>query len=297
MTGGTLYVVATPIGNLSDITLRALEVLAAVDIIAAEDTRRSRGLLDRHGIDTPLTSLHEHNEEARSAELVARLTDGASVALVSDAGTPLISDPGYRLVSAAHDAGVRVVPIPGASAVPAALSVAGIATDRFVFEGFLPARANRRRERLALLAREPRTLVFFESPHRLRASLVDMRESLGASRMLTVARELTKQFETLYRGSMDQVIEAVEADRAATKGELVIVVAGAGELPVLAGDSEKVLEILGNELPPRQAARLAARLTGSDARELYRRLTDTRSKANDRGRGDDADSGSLDGGS
>lgn len=297
MTGGTLYVVATPIGNLSDITLRALEVLAAVDIIAAEDTRRSRGLLDRHGIDTPLTSLHEHNEEARSAELVARLTDGASVALVSDAGTPLISDPGYRLVSAAHDAGVRVVPIPGASAVPAALSVAGIATDRFVFEGFLPARANRRRERLELLAREPRTLVFFESPHRLRASLVDMRESLGASRMLTVARELTKQFETLYRGSMDQVIEAVEADRAATKGELVIVVAGAGELPVLAGDSEKVLEILGNELPPRQAARLAARLTGSDARELYRRLTDTRSKANDSGRGDDADSGSLDGGS
>lgn len=297
MTGGTLYVVATPIGNLSDITLRALEVLAAVDIIAAEDTRRSRGLLDRHGIDTPLTSLHEHNEEARSAELVARLTDGASVALVSDAGTPLISDPGYRLVSAAHDAGVRVVPIPGASAVPAALSVAGIATDRFVFEGFLPARANRRRERLELLAREPRTLVFFESPHRLRASLVDMRESLGASRMLTVARELTKQFETLYRGSMDKVIEAVEADRAATKGELVIVVAGAGELPVLAGDSEKVLEILGNELPPRQAARLAARLTGSDARELYRRLTDTRSKANDSGRGDDADSGSLDGGS
>lgn len=297
MTGGTLYVVATPIGNLSDITLRALEVLAAVDIIAAEDTRRSRGLLDRHGIDTPLISLHEHNEEARSAELVARLTDGASVALVSDAGTPLISDPGYRLVSAAHDAGVRVVPIPGASAVPAALSVAGIATDRFVFEGFLPARANRRRERLALLAREPRTLVFFESPHRLRASLVDMRESLGASRMLTVARELTKQFETLYRGSMDKVIEAVEADRAATKGELVIVVAGAGELPVLAGDSEKVLEILGNELPPRQAARLAARLTGSDARELYRRLTDTRSKANDSGRGDDADSGSLDGGS
>ncbi len=297
MTGGILYVVATPIGNLSDITLRALEVLAAVDIIAAEDTRRSRGLLDRYGIDTPLTSLHERNEEARSAELVARLTDGASVALVSDAGTPLISDPGYRLVSAAHDAGVRVVPIPGASAVPAALSVAGIATDRFVFEGFLPARANRRRERLALLAREPRTLVFFESPHRLRASLVDMRESLGASRMLTVARELTKQFETLYRGSMDQVIEAVEADRAATKGELVIVVAGAGELPVLAGDSEKVLEILGNELPPRQAARLAARLTGSDARELYRRLTDTRSKANDSGRGDDADSGSLDGGS
>jgi 16S rRNA (cytidine1402-2'-O)-methyltransferase len=292
MTGGTLYVVATPIGNLSDITLRALEVLAAVDIIAAEDTRRSRGLLDRHGIDTPLISLHEHNEDERSAELVARLADGASVALVSDAGTPLISDPGYRLVSAAHDAGLRVVPIPGASAVPAALSVAGIATDRFVFEGFLPARANRRRERLELLAREPRTLVIFEAPHRLRATLADMRESLGASRMVTVARELTKHFETFYRGSLDQVIEAVEADRAATKGELVIVVAGAGESPVLAGDSEKVLEILGNELPPRQAARLAARLTGADARELYRRLADARS-----GRDDDADSGSLDGGS
>ena len=292
MPGGTLYVVATPIGNLSDITLRALEVLAAVDIIAAEDTRRSRGLLDRHGIDTPLISLHEHNEDERSAELVARLADGASVALVSDAGTPLISDPGYRLVSAAHDAGLRVVPIPGASAVPAALSVAGIATDRFVFEGFLPARANRRRERLELLAREPRTLVIFEAPHRLRATLADMRESLGASRMVTVARELTKHFETFYRGSLDQVIEAVEADRAATKGELVIVVAGAGESPVLAGDSEKVLEILGNELPPRQAARLAARLTGADARELYRRLADARS-----GRDDDADSGSLDGGS
>ncbi|MCZ6869167.1 MAG: 16S rRNA (cytidine(1402)-2'-O)-methyltransferase [Gammaproteobacteria bacterium] len=292
MTGGTLYVVATPIGNLSDITLRALEVLAAVDIIAAEDTRRSRGLLDRHGIDTPLISLHEHNEDERSAELVARLADGASVALVSDAGTPLISDPGYRLVSAAHDAGLRVVPIPGASAVPAALSVAGIATDRFVFEGFLPARANRRRERLELLAREPRTLVIFEAPHRLRATLADMRESMGASRMVTVARELTKHFETFYRGSLDQVIEAVEADRAATKGELVIVVAGAGESPVLAGDSEKVLEILGNELPPRQAARLAARLTGADARELYRRLADARS-----GRDDDADSGSLGGGS
>ena len=292
MPGGTLYVVATPIGNLSDITLRALEVLAAVDIIAAEDTRRSRGLLDRHGIDTPLISLHEHNEDERSAELVARLADGASVALVSDAGTPLISDPGYRLVSAAHDAGLRVVPIPGASAVPAALSVAGIATDRFVFEGFLPARANRRRERLELLAREPRTLVIFEAPHRLRATLADMRESLGASRMVTVARELTKHFETFYRGSLDQVIEAVEADRAATKGELVIVVAGAGESPVLAGDSEKVLEILGNELPPRQAARLAARLTGADARELYRRLADARSR-----RDDDADSGSLDGGS
>ncbi len=292
MPGGTLYVVATPIGNLSDITLRALEVLAAVDIIAAEDTRRSRGLLDRHGIDTPLISLHEHNEDERSAELVARLADGASVALVSDAGTPLISDPGYRLVSAAHDAGLRVVPIPGASAVPAALSVAGIATDRFVFEGFLPARANRRRERLELLAREPRTLVIFEAPHRLRATLADMRESLGASRMVTVARELTKHFETFYRGSLDQVIEAVEADRAATKGELVIVVAGAGESPVLAGDSEKVLEILGNELPPRQAARLAAKLTGADARELYRRLADARS-----GRDDDADSGSLDGGS
>jgi 16S rRNA (cytidine1402-2'-O)-methyltransferase len=184
------------------------------------------------------------------------------------------------------------VPIPGASAVPAALSVAGIATDRFVFEGFLPARANRRRERLELLAREPRTLVIFEAPHRLRATLVDMRERLGASRMVTVARELTKHFETFYRGSLDQVIEAVEADRAATKGELVIVVAGAGESPVLAGDSEKVLEILGNELPPRQAARLAARLTGADARELYRRLADARS-----GRDDDADSGSLDGGS
>lgn len=273
MKGGTLYIVATPIGNLADITLRALEVLAAVDIIAAEDTRRTRVLLDRHAIDTPLTSLHEHNETAKGPELIACLEQGQSVALVSDAGTPLISDPGYRLVLAAHEAELHVVPVPGASAVLAALSVAGIATDRFAFEGFLPARTAKRMEVLASLAGEQRTLVIFEAPHRLHATLTDMRTQLGAGRRVTVARELTKQFETLYRGSLDQVIEIVENDPTATKGELVIVVAGLDRGPPLAGDAEQVVAILARELPPRQAARLAARLTGVDARTLYRRLS------------------------
>jgi 16S rRNA (cytidine1402-2'-O)-methyltransferase len=290
---GTLYVVATPIGNLSDITLRALELLAAVDIIAAEDTRRTRGLLDRHGITTPLTSLHEHNEAEKVPELIAQLQGGQSVALVSDAGTPLISDPGYRLVVAAHEAKLETVPVPGPSAVLAALSVAGIATDRFAFEGFLPTRATKRREKLSALAREQRTLVMFEAPHRLRATLEDMRERLGGTRKVTVARELTKQFETLYHGTLDQVIEDVEADSAAAKGEIAIVVEGARESDPVRKDADEVLAVLGRELPPRQAARLAAKLTGVDARSLYRRLA----RKDGRPPENDTDSGSLGDGS
>lgn len=287
---------ATPIGNLSDITLRALEVLAAVDIIAAEDTRHTRLLLDRYGVETSLTSLHEHNESTKAPELIARLKRGESVALVSDAGTPLISDPGYRLVRHAHDAELAVVPIPGASAVLAALSVAGIATDRFAFEGFLPARAAKRAEALAALAREPRTMVFFEAPHRVRKTLEEMRACLGAQRKATLARELTKRFETLYRGSLDQLIAAVEADPAAAKGELVIVVEGLGRAPAPVEEAERVAAMLAEELAPRQAARLAARITGLDARTLYRALSSARNAARgEREEGEDSDS--LGGGS
>jgi 16S rRNA (cytidine1402-2'-O)-methyltransferase len=222
-----LYLVSTPIGNLADITLRAVEVLGAVDVVLAEDTRTSRHLLDRYGIGTRLEALHERNEEVRVPELLARLREqGAAFAVISDAGTPLLSDPGFRLVRAAHECGITVHAIPGASALLAALASAGIPWDRFAFEGFLPAKRGARQQRLGALRHDPRTLVFFEAPHRLRESLADMVAAFGPERLLCVARELTKLHETLYRGHSAEVAARVAADENAIRGECVVVVQG-----------------------------------------------------------------------
>ena len=265
--------VATPIGNLGDISARALEVLAEVDLVAAEDTRKSRVLLSRHGLSTPLTALHEHNEERQSPMLLERLLGGASIALVSDAGTPLISDPGYRLIGMAAEAGIDVVPIPGPSAVTAALSVSGLPTDRFVFEGFLPARAEARRKRLRQLAGERRTLVLFESSHRIEACLADIVQTFGADRRLTLCRELTKQFETILRGTAAEIHDRVREDPDQRKGEFVLVVEGSGD-DATAGmaDALTLAQALKESVGTSQAARIAARIHGVPRRDLYRTL-------------------------
>lgn len=220
---GTLYIVATPIGNLEDISLRALRILKEVDLIAAEDTRHTRHLLHHYGITTQLTSYHEHNERAKARVLVERLGRGESIALVSDAGTPAISDPGYRLVVAAVAAGIPVAPIPGASAVAAVVSASGLPSDRFVFEGFLPGAKQERRKRLATLREEPRTLVFYEAPHRLKECLREMLDVLGAREMV-LAREVTKLHEEFRRGSIDELLGGLDAE--APRGEIVLVVRG-----------------------------------------------------------------------
>jgi 16S rRNA (cytidine1402-2'-O)-methyltransferase len=221
---GMLYLVATPIGNLEDITLRALRVLQQVDLIATEDTRRTRILLDHYRIDKPLTSFYDHNEVQKAPALIRRLQDGASIALVSEAGTPLISDPGYRLVQRAIGHGITVIPIPGASAAIAALIVAGLPTDRFVFEGFLPKKPGKRRRRLKALEDEPRTLIFYESPRRVHDLLGDM-QSLWGDRRVVVARELTKKFEEILRGRITEV--QAQLERHPPLGEVTLVVEGA----------------------------------------------------------------------
>ncbi|MEE4217916.1 MAG: 16S rRNA (cytidine(1402)-2'-O)-methyltransferase [Xanthomonadales bacterium] len=264
-----LHVVATPIGNLEDISLRALDVLAKADVVAAEDTRRSRQLLSRHGIDRSLVTLHEHNEEKQAPQLVRRLLDGESVALVSDAGTPLLSDPGYRLVCLAVENGIDVVAVPGPSAVTAALSVAGLPTDRFTFEGFLPARAAARLKRLQSLQGETRTLVFFESSHRIEACLADLEQAFGPDRPAAVCRELTKQFETVLRGGLGEIRAAVENDPNQRKGEFVIVVGG-GEAQV-GGlvQAKELANALKEHVGASQAARIAARIHGVSRRDVY----------------------------
>lgn len=265
-----LFIVATPIGNLGDIGQRAIDTLSKVQLIAAEDTRHSRILLNSFNIDRPLAALHEHNEEAVAPRLVERLLEGESIALVSDAGTPLLSDPGFRLVRLAIEKGVRVTPVPGPSAIITALSVAGIATDRFVFEGFLPAKHTARLSRLNSLSSEKRTLVFFESSHRILESLEDMAGSLGGDRQLAVCRELTKQFETILRGSVDEVREKVQADANQQKGEFVVVVAGADEqVDEKMAQAVSMAKALQEYLSASQAARVAARLCGVSRRDLY----------------------------
>jgi 16S rRNA (cytidine1402-2'-O)-methyltransferase len=269
---GTLFVVATPIGNLEDLSPRAAAVLAGADLIAAEDTRRTRTLLSHLGAATPMVAVHEHNEREVLEQLLARLEGGESIALVSDAGTPLISDPGFPLVRAAHERRIRVSPVPGPSALLCALSAAGLPTDRFVFEGFLPRSPERRRARLETLAREARTLVFFESGHRVPASLEDMAGVLGPERPAVLARELTKVYETLVPASLGELAELVARDADQRRGEIVVVVGGAAEPSAEAVDaeSERVLRVLAGELPLRQAAALAARITGVKKNRLYR---------------------------
>jgi 16S rRNA (cytidine1402-2'-O)-methyltransferase len=268
---GTLYIVATPIGNLKDLSERARQVLASAQWVAAEDTRHSLRLLQAHGIEARLLSVHEHNEAERVPEILAALVRGADVALVSDAGTPLVSDPGLRVVRAAIDAGFEVRAVPGPCAAIAALSISGLASDRFAFEGFLPQKSAARRERLAELAREPRTLIFYEAPHRLGESLADMSAVLGPSRPAAVARELTKVFETVYRGTLEQLAQRARYDSDMQRGEIVVVVEGL--LPVAAdvgrAELEHVLAVLVAELPVSQAADLAAKLTGTSRNRAY----------------------------
>ena len=267
---GRLWVVATPIGHLDDMSARAVEVLKRVERIAAEDTRHSAPLLARYGIATPTTALHEHNEREEVERLLARLRAGAELALISDAGTPLISDPGFRLVRAARAAGVTVSPVPGPCAAIAALSVAGLPSDRFVFEGFLPAKAAARRERLAELAGEARTLVFYESSHRVRECLDDMAAVFGAARPAVLARELTKLFETVLDGTLAQLQARLAADPNQERGEFVLLVGGreAGEDERLT-EGRRVFALLREELPPARAAKLAAAITGAPRKELY----------------------------
>ena len=268
---GQLYVVATPIGNLGDLSPRARTILANVSCIAAEDTRHTRQLLQAFGIDRPLVSLHEHNEAAKSGELIDRLLSGESLALVSDAGTPLISDPGFDLIALARQRKITVIAVPGPCAAIAALSVAGLPTDRFLFEGFLPAKSTARRAHLQSLANETRTLVFYEAPHRVRDVLADLASVLGAQRPASVSRELTKRFETTYSGSLSELADLATRDENFARGEIVIVVAGATreESDAVALDAEQLLRALLEELSPAQAAKVAAKISGAKRNDLY----------------------------
>ena len=269
---GTLFVVATPIGNLEDISARALRVLREVKLIAAEDTRHSARLMQHFGIGTPLVACHEHNEREQGSRLVQRLLAGDDLALVSDAGTPLISDPGYHLVRNARAAGVRVVPVPGACALIAGLSASGLPSDRFVFEGFLAGRRTARRQRLQALAQESRTLIFYEAPHRLLECLADLREQFGGERRAVLARELTKTFETIKGAPLGELHDWVAADTNQQRGECVLLVEGwqepEGEEAVSA-EALRVLDLLLAELPLKRAAALAAEITGVRKNLLY----------------------------
>ncbi|MCQ4309614.1 16S rRNA (cytidine(1402)-2'-O)-methyltransferase [Pseudomonas stutzeri] len=269
---GTLYVVATPIGNLEDISARALRVLTEVALIAAEDTRHSARLLQHFGISTPLAACHEHNERDEGGRFIKRLLAGEDVALISDAGTPLISDPGYHLVRQARAVGIRVVPLPGACALVAALSAAGLPSDRFIFEGFLPAKQVARRARLELLREEPRTLIFYEAPHRILDSLTDMEEVFGPERPAVLGRELTKTFETLKGLPLAELRAWVASDSNQQRGECVLVLGGwqvpQGEEAVDA-NALRVLRLLLAELPVKRAAAVAAEVTGVRKNVLY----------------------------
>ncbi len=267
-----LYVVATPLGNLGDMSPRAIEVLNSVDVIAAEDTRHTGQLLTHFGISTRMISVHDHNEQQQISVLLERLGQGQAIALVSDAGTPLISDPGYRVVSALRDAGIEVIPVPGPSALVAALSVAGLPTDRFVFEGFLPAKKKARMERLQVLASDQRTLVFYESRHRIHESLDDMAEAFGGARIAVIARELTKLHEQIHSAPLEQMPAWLAGNEHRQKGEFVVLVHGAppeGVSHELDEHSRKTLRVLMRELPLKQASKLTAEIHGLQSRAVY----------------------------
>jgi probable S-adenosylmethionine-dependent methyltransferase, YraL family len=283
METGSLYVVATPIGNLRDITLRALDVLKSVDIIAAEDTRNSAHLLQHYGIATQLTALHEHNERAVTEKLLARLGEGKSIALISDAGTPAISDPGSHLVKIARQRGFRVTPIPGPSAATAAVSAAGTDSAHYLFYGFLPAKPAARRKALQPLAHLPYTLIFYEAPHRILECVDDLAAAFGPEREVTFARELTKLFETLHTCRLEEARPWLEGDAHRQKGEFVLVVeAYTGE----EGEAEeaealRILQVLLLELPLKQAVKLAAEITGQKKNHLYEQALEMRAGEED----------------
>ena len=269
---GTLFVVATPIGNLEDMSPRARQTLAAVDLIAAEDTRRTGRLLSHFGLKKPLIALHDHNEQVLARELVEKLLAGRSIALVSDAGTPLLSDPGYRLVSSAHSEGLRVSPIPGPAALVAAISAAGLPTDRFCFEGFLPSKKKARMEVLAALKTEPRTMIFYESVHRIAAGLGDLCHAFGADRQAFLGRELTKLHEQCVAGTLGELRRRLDEGDIVDKGEFVVVVGGAPGEAESSIDTDHLLTELAQVLSGKDAARIASRVTGEKRNVLYRRL-------------------------
>jgi 16S rRNA (cytidine1402-2'-O)-methyltransferase len=267
---GKLYIVATPIGNQADFSERALTVLREVKLVAVEDTRHSGRLFNACSINTPMLSCHDYNETDRIELLLGKVAAGDDIALVSDAGTPLVSDPGFQLVRQAHARGIKVVPVPGPSAVIAALCSAGLPTDRFVFEGFLPAKQGARQARLQELAKESRTSVFYEAPHRIVECLADMVACFGSERAATLARELTKTYETIIPATLGVLLERVQSDENQQKGEIVLVVGGAATSEgLLDADAERTLKILLEELPLRQAAALASRITGRKKNLLY----------------------------
>ncbi len=268
---GTLFVVATPIGNLQDITLRAIEMLKMVDRIAAEDTRHAATLLNHFSINKPTVSLHDFNERERVQHLIALLQQGESIALISDAGTPLISDPGYHLVQEARLAGIHIVPLPGPCAAIAALSVSGLPTDRFIFEGFLPHKEEARLSRLRHLRRESRTLIFYEAPHRLMSTLHNLSTVFGGDRRAVIARELTKTYESVISTDLQGLVHWYESHQDQLRGEIVILVAGSDEaaLPSKEVMIEEVLDVLLAALPLKQAAQLASQITGVKKNELY----------------------------
>lgn len=268
---GTLYVVATPIGNLGDMVPRAVETLQTVALIAAEDTRHSSRLLSHFDIKTPCVAYHDHSDEQRTEQLITRMHAGDSIALISDAGTPLVSDPGYRLVRSARQAGIQVVPIPGACAMIAALSAAGLPSDRFAFEGFLPAKQVARCTQLQNLATDPRTLIFYEAPHRILETLQDMAQVFGPEREVVMARELTKTFETIKGDKVADLAAWVAADTNQQRGEIVLLVHGAPkpENEAMTPAQMHTMKVLLEELPVKQAASIGAKLTGLKKNFLY----------------------------
>ncbi len=274
---GTLYVVATPIGNLEDLTSRARQTLADVSLIAAEDTRHTGRLLMSIGVKSRLMALHDHNEEKVLGKVIKTLLDGESVALVSDAGTPLVSDPGFRLVRQAHQNGIAVSPIPGPSAVTASLSAAGIATDRFCFEGFPPNRASARKTCFQALANEQRTMVFYESVHRVQECIDDMVEVFGAQRIAFIGRELSKLHEQCIQGTLSEIQSRLVDGRIVGKGEFVIVVGGAPAVAKSNYDVDRMLLVLAEHLPAKDAAKITARLSGEKKNALYERLLELNS--------------------
>ncbi|APS28468.1 16S rRNA (cytidine(1402)-2'-O)-methyltransferase [Pectobacterium brasiliense] len=271
ISASTLYIVPTPIGNLGDITQRALAVLASVDLIAAEDTRHTGLLLQHFAINARLFALHDHNEQQKADVLLAKLQSGQSIALVSDAGTPLINDPGYHLVRRCREAGVRVVPLPGACAAITALSASGLASDRFCYEGFLPAKTKGRKDKLRELGEEPRTLIFYESTHRLLDSLQDISEVLGAERYVVLAREITKTWESIHGAPVGELLAWVKEDENRRKGEMVLIVEGHQiDDSALSAEALRTLTLLRAELPLKKAAALAAEIHGVKKNALYR---------------------------
>lgn len=269
---GVLYIVATPIGNLDDLSTRAAKILSQVDFVAAEDTRHSGRLLQHLGLSKPMVALHDHNERDRAGGLIDRLQAGESAALVSDAGTPLISDPGYVLVRQAREVGVQVVPLPGPCALVVALSAAGLPTDRFTFAGFLPAKSGARRTALEAWQRETATMVFYESPHRIADTVADMALVFGEDREMAIARELTKTYESFYHGTAGQLLEVLREDANARRGEFVVMVRGARDVePGGDLDVDRLLALLLPELPVKKAAKIVAEVSGASRNELYQR--------------------------